>query len=78
VLRWQGRPRAAESALRRALGIHPHDGDAAEQMRWLRADLVPAVAPAVTYATDSDPDTARIADAVRATAAMLARRLRGR
>ncbi len=54
VLRWSGRPHQARQALDRALAANPANPDAAEQLRWVRADLAPAIEPSVTSSWDSD------------------------
>ena len=54
VLRWSGRPRQARRALDQALAANPANPDAAEQLRWVRADLAPAIEPSVMTSWDSD------------------------
>ena len=54
VLRWSGRPRLARQALDRALAANPANSDAAEQRRWVRAELAPAIEPSVMGSWDSD------------------------
>ena len=54
VLRWSGRPRQARQALDRALAANPSNPDAAEQLRWVRAELAPGLDPSVTGSWDSD------------------------
>ncbi len=54
VLRWSGRSIGARHALNQALAADPRNSEAAEQLRWVRADLAPAVEPMVTGSWDSD------------------------
>ncbi|MGE0441694.1 MAG: tetratricopeptide repeat protein [Gemmatimonadales bacterium] len=60
VLRWSGRPEDARDALQRALAADPENTDAAEQLRWVRADLAPAVDPSVTASWDSDENRSAV------------------
>ena len=54
VLRWGGRADDAGDALHQALTIDPRSQDAAQQLRWVRADLAPAIEPGAAVAWDSD------------------------
>jgi len=54
VLRWQGQPEAAGRVLE---GIAPADRaspEVAEELRWVRADAAPGIAPVAVFETDSD------------------------
>jgi tetratricopeptide (TPR) repeat protein len=54
VLRWAGRPFAAEEALERALTLTPTDRDALEQLRWVRVETNPQASVSFTLAEDSE------------------------
>lgn len=54
VLRWSGRPRQARRALDWALAANPANPEAAEQLRWVRADLAPVIEPSIMTSWDSD------------------------
>ncbi len=63
VFRWTGRPDDAREALQRALAADPKNQDAAQQLRWVRADLAPAVEPGATLSWDSDNNRSVLATA---------------
>lgn len=63
VLRWTGRADEARDALQRALAADPKNQDAAEQLRWVRADLAPAFEPGATVTWDSDDNRSVVANA---------------
>ncbi len=54
VLRWSGRPADARKALNQALSAAPGNPNATEQLRWVKADLAPAIEPMVSGSWDSD------------------------
>lgn len=60
VLRWSGRAAEAQDALRRARAAEPGHADAREQLRWVRAELAPALTPTVEHATDSDRNASTV------------------
>jgi DNA-binding IclR family transcriptional regulator len=67
----------------RQRGLATEDGEITPGFSSVAAPVLdhndlPLAGVAVTFPPDSDPDIAAIADAVRATAAVLARRVRGR
>jgi len=54
VLRWSGRSGDARRALNRALAADPANSAAAEQLRWVRAEVAPALEPSAVTSWDSD------------------------
>ncbi len=63
VLRWSNRPDDARDALNTALAANPKNQDAAQQLRWVRADLAPAFEPGGLVAWDSDENRSVLASA---------------
>ncbi len=63
VFRWTGRPDDARDALQRALAADPKNQDAAQQLRWVRADLAPAFEPGVSATWDSDKNRSVLVNA---------------
>ncbi len=67
VLRWSGRPIGAREALHQALAADPGNSDAAEQLRWVRADLAPSIEPMVSGSWDSDQNRSLVVGAAGRT-----------
>ena len=54
VLRWSGRPFAAEEALSQAVALDPAGEEAREQLRWVESETKPGATLQWTHATDSE------------------------
>jgi hypothetical protein len=57
VLQWEGRPRAAEAAIKRGMAAHPDDGDARAQWLAIRPLVSPAIRPSASSFGDSEHNT---------------------
>jgi len=61
VLQWEGRPREARAALKKALAAHPDDGDAQEAWGKLRPMVSPWIRPTVTTWGDNEDNSGEAA-----------------